>query len=376
MAGPAIYLNWLAHDRHEPWLGAQEFPLFTDAHVTGQMQFGPYDFLNAIALPQAGVAQPAITLRISWHTKYEKPDWRKTDASFYHGGSVPEEIAAITALVLGIRCRAASSTRDFDVGGDPKGLPRALWHDIPSLPQSRARRGRILPAASEGSRAIADLGIFGTLPCLSPSEAIAVIRAARFYQDSLWLAESETSLSWLMLVSALETAANQWRTNQDSPVERLRGARPKLFEYLLTLREDAPAKVADEIVDSLGSTKKFVDFVLEFLPSPPSARPSFWQLPWDAASMRNAMRLIYGYRSKALHDGVPFPAPMCEAPYRLPEWQAPAEKPGGLATSSLGGTWLATDTPMLFHTFEYIARNVLLGWWRHMAQARALPESS
>lgn len=48
-------------------------------------------------------------------------------------------------------------------------------------------------------------------------------------------------------------------------------------------------------------------------------------------------------------------------------WEAVAERPIGLATSVGSGTWLAKDTPMLLHTFEYIARNALIAWWTSMA---------
>ena len=66
---------------------------------------------------------------------------------------------------------------------------------------------------------------------------------------------------------------------------------------------------------------------------------------------------------------MPFPAPMCDPPYRHETWQGVAEKPIGLATSVAGGTWLAKDTPMLLHTFEYIARNALTKWWTSIAPA-------
>jgi len=29
-------------------------------------------------------------------------------------------------------------------------------------------------------------------------------------------------------------------------------------------------------------------------------------------------------------------------------------------------SWKHTDTPMLLHVFEHIARNVLLSWWKSM----------
>jgi hypothetical protein len=69
---------------------------------------------------------------------------------------------------------------------------------------------------------------------------------------------------------------------------------------------------------------------------------------------------VYRYRSKALHEGRPFPAPMCMPPDRV--GQVLSEKPHG-DVSMAGGTWKAEDVPILLNTFEYIARNVLLKWW-------------
>ena len=43
-----------------------------------------------------------------------------------------------------------------------------------------------------------------------------------------------------------------------------------------------------------------------------------------------------------------------------------SEKPFGYATEAYGAIWIAKSTPMLLHTFEYIARNALLKWWESM----------
>ena len=86
--------------------------------------------------------------------------------------------------------------------------------------------------------------------------------------------------------------------------------------------------VAEHIADSLGMTRKFVEFVLKYLPDPPQLRPPEWaQFDWESSRLKTALRTIYGYRSDALHDGRPFPGPMCGAPVRLDSSrQAPAEK--------------------------------------------------
>jgi hypothetical protein len=309
--------------------------------------------------------RPTIVLRADYHLQQKQPDMTRTDSDRYHGGTFPEELAALTSLAVGIRLRAGHSTRWFQQGDDPKGHP----YEFSPQPVSRTflrveERGWILPTVAEGDHPLGFLQVLESFPMLSVSSANAVIRAARLYQDALWLAESQPALAWLMLVSAIEAAANEWRTNQDNAVDRLKEARPDFIGYLETLGESVVERVATEFADSLGSTKKFVDFVFEFLPGPPAGRPPEWACcAWDQARLRKILRKIYDYRSKALHEGRPFPAPMSEIPYSAKGWVAPAEKPMGMASSTQGGVWLAEDTPILLHTFEYITRSVLLSWW-------------
>jgi hypothetical protein len=176
-----------------------------------------------------------------------------------------------------------------------------------------------------------------------------------------------------MLVSAVETAGNHWRKGTDTPLKRLKAAKPELAELLQSTGiEKLTEQVANHIADTMKSTKKFLDFMSTFMPPPPGRRPGEWaQHPWESGSLKKTMRLIYSYRSMALHDGRPFPASMCEPPFRLQDWNAPTEKPVGLASSMLGRTWLAKDTPMLLQTFEYIVRNALLAWWKSMASSVA-----
>jgi hypothetical protein len=71
------------------------------------------------------------------------------------------------------------------------------------------------------------------------------------YQEALWAAESEPSMAWLLLVSALETAANEWQRSNGSPVERLQESKPELYAYLSGLSDDSILKtVAEGVSDS------------------------------------------------------------------------------------------------------------------------------
>jgi hypothetical protein len=103
---------------------------------------------------------------------------------------------------------------------------------------------------------------------------------------------------------------------------------------------------------------------MAFLPEPPAPRaPEGSRFPWTERDLRKAFFVIYNYRSKALHAGIPFPRPMSNAPHRDPSWEGHSEIMTSLAIGERGGMWVKKDIPMNLHLFEYIARNVLLNWW-------------
>jgi hypothetical protein len=205
-----------------------------------------------------------------------------------------------------------------------------------------------------------------SFPLLKPEQAIALVRSARLYQDALWLAESEPNLCWLMLVGAVETAANCWRAGSDSALDRLIASDPDFVADLKNAGIDGLAeRVAEKFAGTIGAAKKFIDFLLDFLPDPPEQRPAQWgQVEWSPDNLRRAFAKIYSHRSKALHDGMPFPAPMCWPPIKYEtSWNAVAERPALVGFSVSGGTWLADELPMHLHTFEYIARKAINAWW-------------
>lgn len=369
MIGPPSYDNWRAFLANEPLLGTFECLMYTDAWLTGEATTGlePYRFFNLVPIMrERGNVRAAVALRLALHVEFEAPRMEKTDQARYHGGWMTDEVAALASLTCGVRFRSGGETRRFDIKGDPQGRPVA-WDARPQPTLSIGLRGFVLPETT-GEHSMMPIENTQRFPMLSPDQAITLVRSARLYQDALWLAESEPNLSWLMLVAAVETAASYWYASTDSPLERLRDSRSDFVEFLeSTDVEGLTARVAEEFADSIGTTKKFVEFLLTHLPAPPGRRPAEWvQVEWSRDNLKKVFHQIYGYRSKALHDGMPFPAPMCEPPCRDETWDAVAEKPIGLATSYRGGRWLAKDTPMLLHTFEYIARNALNAWWASM----------
>src|SRR5207244_5033914 len=138
--------------------------------------------------------------------------------------------------------------RHFYPNGDPKGHPHAYDAATNPILLKPVHRNPMLPHAL-GEHSLEGADLLSSLPNLSPSEAIALIRAARLYQDALWVVESEPELSWVLLVSAIEVAAGQWRSAQDNPLERLRASRPQLEELLKPYGEELIEKVAQQIAD-------------------------------------------------------------------------------------------------------------------------------
>jgi hypothetical protein len=320
--------------------------------------------MNTVAFSNSrDVIKPAVILRYGVYKKWPHPDFRKTSAELYHGGSPPEEVAALSSLIMGMRLRAGRTTRRFETNSDPRGKPAEIGEQ--QVPYFQKPRTYKLPFAASGPHSLMDLTKLQTLARVSAAEAIAIVRSARLYQDALWLAEPEPELAWLLLVSALETAAKEWRKGSGDNVARLKCSKPELYKYLEGLGGSSVlSTVADHLVDSLGLTKKFKDFLIAFLPGPPSARPAEWaQFKWEEKELKRAFVTIYRYRSKALHDGRPFPMPMCAPGFQEAGWDAPAERMIGNATSQNAQVWLQKDVPMILHLFEHIARNALLRWW-------------
>ena len=110
------------------------------------------------------------------------------------------------------------------------------------------------------------------------------------------------------------------------------------------------------------STARFLDFLLTFMPDPPTERcEEYFQVPWS--QLKKRLSLIYGYRSDRLHGGIPFPAVMNQPPLVLPESGRPCERPFGIASLNYTSQWPASELPMYLWTFEHIVRGALSRWY-------------
>lgn len=372
--------NWTAFLAGKVCKGGYEVPLYTDSEIAEDVfkKLGPYQLFSSYAPGMTGF-KAIITLRVDLHLEddiYNFVSDRTVDDSAYHGGDLDDEIAALLSLCLGIRLKAGSVTRRFSSRLDPKGIPEyGMTKVMPTL-GANTHYTRI-PRLEERHSVRAAIPILESLPRLSPEDATALIKVARQYQEALWVADADPSLAWVMFVSAIEAAADHGTSKKDSPVDLLKEYDQDLYRILMEgSGAELTEKVAKRLVSRMGAVRKFMDFIIAFLPGPPPLRPSReGMVSFEEPEFATTLRTIYNYRSKALHAGKPFPHPMCTLPSRSGGDNVPAERPLGLATTTQGGTWEHKDTPMHLHTFEYIVRSSLLAWWKSMVTLHSDGES-
>lgn len=373
--GVLSYWNIKDHDFDKQPQSISEYPLFTDAHIVGELLKGcePYVFINMIPVDRApGVIKESIMLRVSWYVKDNKKFGVHTDTSKYHGGWVTDEIAALASLKLGIRLKAGDETRIFKgYSNDPLGTPRSATSPHPQL----TIRSKQLMIPSVVRRVdLTELKALRLLGNVDEDQYVSLVRSARLYQDSLWVSESEPALAWVMLISAIEVAANQQALDSSSPSARLAESKPKLAELLINHGgEHLLTEVSEQITHSLGATNKFIKFCLEFMPDEPENRPvDRAQVKWSKTNLKKMLNKLYEYRSNALHGGTPFPEPMCRPPEKLPDDCGIPEKGcTSLAVHTLGASWKADDLPINMNAFHYIVNGILNKWWDSLAELEA-----
>jgi hypothetical protein len=356
---PKSWRNWQERDAGKPSKFAYEHELYSDAVVNGiATDFGPYRLLNPIAGPRRDeTCRPVAVLRIDYHVPESAQDGE------IESGGVAEEMSSLMSLCLAIRVRAGPRVRIFHNDDDLRGEPRS---DHP-VNRPYLAHGSWTPIVARTNRTVDfdELGVLENYPKLSPENATALVRAARLYQDALWVSEREAALTWLFLVSAVETAALAfYKGRQPSPVEMLRDLRPNLAAACGRHGEEHLAEVAKQLAHVSGAQKRFLDFVEEFRPDPPSSRPAEYRQDWEWKPFKQSLKLIYGLRSQALHAGDQVPLELCIPPE--PFGSSPSERRRDYHAESRDHHHrpaIDEKFPMLLHVFEYVVQGCLVKWW-------------
>jgi hypothetical protein len=362
--GPLAWRNWKAFDVGAPLNGAFEYELYTDAYVDGGLTTGPCQWIDTYASshrPITGVAVPALTLRIAVHltdAEFVAVDFDKPNTKDYLAGDMGDEISSLASLALNRRIRSSGLTRRFERLDGP-GIPYQPFHRVPRLGAPSPGRPSVLPGVSDRVDPGDAAGLLEKYPRTSINNARALARAARLFADALWIADDDPAQAWLRLVSAVESAAAQWKSEGASPLDRLRKADPALAE-LVEQAGDAAGPLAERLAVTAKATAKFVDFLAAHLPDLPSRRPAYGFVDWD--DLGPALLTVYDHRSRDLHAGTPFPGPLCEPPGTDSDG-VPTERVHSLGVAGQGGVWSEGDLPLHLHTFAYIAGGALRNWW-------------
>jgi len=218
----------------------------------------------------------------------------------------------------------------------------------------------MLPDVAGGVALGAASDLLGSYVSLDRRDAIAVVRAARQFEEALWIADSDPRIAWIKIIGALEVAANRWSGGKTRDyVARLRRADPDLADYMAVLGTSHLKWVAHRLANTTRAIDKFIRFTCAFAPDPPAERADKGRFDWTG--LEAALRVIYNARSSDLHDGVPFPGPMCSPPQRI--GNAFTETQLAQAVAGHGGMWPAASLPMHLHVFAHIAGGAIRSWW-------------
>lgn len=370
--GTAAWTNWGAFNAGDREREFAEDELHSDSQfLGGPKTFGPYSLSIIFRDHQRADVCPAVILRAGVHTSLTPEvivdgELTETDTKGYHGGILSDEIAALISLELGVRLRFAGTRLLSGIhhGGERAGGPYLF--DVPRATRPGTPDREILPNCLTREPNLDNLDLTIRFSTVKEKDQVQLIRAARSYADAIWWANEDPNQAWLQLVTAIEIVAKSQQSGSYVPEEVIEELDPALWALLKDLDDNVRSKLAKMLAPQHRITQTFIDFVAKFAPDPPPVRSTWDELDWS--NMEEHARVIYRHRSKALHEGTPFPLPMLREAPAVDGNGTPAEIPGGLNSGGAGGVWMADQYPMTLSMFEYITRGAILKWWQTATQ--------
>jgi hypothetical protein len=126
-------------------------------------------------------------------------------------------------------------------------------------------------------------------------------------------------------------------------------------------------RVAAMLARQVRATVRYQRFLKEFHPPPPADRPAeeYSRVPWSKSKIGAAVDKIYAHRSHALHEGVPFPSPLCQAPAH--DGEVAQERGFGYGVGLGDAYWPPEELPMHLHVYVHVVAHALQQWWASMA---------
>jgi hypothetical protein len=371
--GPLGWLNWRAYQLGTRRSGeAFETAIYSDTRFVDELlDLGPYKIFNTVPMddPAPGSMALALVLRVEEYGRAyidPHPPMEAPTLGTYHGGGIADEIAALMSLALGVRFTAGEMTRRFGATKD-RGTP-TQWRTGPPWPSVPGLQRALLPPPPSVNLDEAR-GLLKSYPSVAPSAATALLRAARQYQRALLIAEIDPNMAWLQLVSAVEVAA-VFHTRADtaeSPWQLVKAGLPEVAEHLKGLRVARRDSIAALLAPQARAAARYRRFLRDHRAPPPPRRPEpYARMNWSASALSKAVHKIYEHRSVALHQGVPFPSPLCAPPWN-DDNKIPAETMFALGAGSGDAYWPRSELPMHLHVYAYIVASALKAWWTELA---------
>ncbi|MGW7295399.1 hypothetical protein ACWGIB_23785 [Streptomyces xiamenensis] len=310
------------------------------------------------------------SLAVKMKTEYcepIEPEWAALHSQQDTGLSSGEEISSLISLLLDVRMRSGGPVRIFPAGGDPSGFP---WygHHAPPSTIGPLIHARVLPSPS--NEEVSLLGcdpMLSSFGILSPIASTVLVKAAHHYANGLWIAEEDPEQAWLQLVTALEVVAVHHQTETIDATDIFRIAYPGATKKIIAAGGvDLLNGVAKDFKRLLSAGRRVQTFVETFRPSPPSKRPTAAsdRVDW-ADDLIDNVRTVYSLRSRLLHSGAPFPAPLVAGigGLEVEEGDYYPERPAGTWGSGQS-EWDDSELPMHLHVFAHVVRVAILNWWR------------
>ena len=323
--------------------------------LTGQLDFG-YGHFQFWEIPRSG--QDARTermalLRTSFPPPPESPSLNvpPRKLQYYHPQGIGGELASLLTLFTRthflLSAESCSSPALFTRHSEE---PAALCGNLDG---KKLKLETVLPLF-EALKKIRGAELAETAPAHLRSFCSRFLMSARFYSLGLPLMESDDTLAYTCLVSAVEASLGNFPGTTWSFADVFPDVAP-LLDKFVSAPEGREAIERALLTPTPKIKQRFIEFVTENLAD------SFWQdgtRPREAysrfenlADIERYLKAIYDARSKALHEGEPVP----------PQSQPNTEKPLGLGMKIPGRKeWKGKELLPSVRAFERLVHHALV----------------